>query len=57
MDNKNKLSGKQEVTDTQEQKVATDNQWTSVTRTEECNPETDKTATDNEWTSTNKNIK
>lgn len=57
MRNKDRLAKDQELTEQLEQKTATDNQWTSLTRTDECDSDSEKTATDNQWVSTNKNVK
>lgn len=57
MHKKDQLSAKQELTHQQEQKTATDNQWTSLTNAKECNKNAEKTAENNQWVSTNKNVK
>ncbi len=57
MNKTNKLGQNEELINKQEEKTATDNQWTSVTQADGVLKNAQKTATNNQWVSTNKNVK
>lgn len=57
MHKKDKTIAKERLTNQYEQKTATDNQWTSLTNSEEASKDEEKTATNNQWVSTNKNVR
>ena len=57
MDKRDKLGENKDLINKEEEKTATDNQWTSLTQADEVIKNAEKTATNNQWVSTNKNVK